>query len=322
MSKRAPELSKEDILKLYETMFKIRAFDEEASRLFVQGLIQGSIHTYIGQEAIAAGFSKNLREEDYLVTTHRGHGHCVAKGGKIDRMYAELLGKSDGYCRGKGGSMHIADLSKGILGAISIVGAGIPLAVGAGLSIKKRKSDQVCVVFFGDGAANEGEFHEGMNLAALWKLPVIFVCENNGYAASVSVRKATCVNDFAVRAVGYGIPGVIVDGMDVFDVYEKSWGAIERARRGEGPSFLECKTYRFLGHSRGDPPYGLYRTKEELEQWMSRDAIKRLRSGDYVADAEATEIEAKVLKEIQAAVKFAKESSPPLPETAFTDVYA
>lgn len=317
-----PELSKEDILQLYETMFKIRAFEEEANRLFVQGLIQGSIHTYIGQEAIAAGFSKNLSKSDYLITTHRGHGHCIAKGGNIDRMYAELMGKSGGYCRGKGGSMHIADLNKGILGAISIVGAGIPIAVGAGLSIKKRKTDQVSVVFFGDGAANQGAFHEGMNLAALWRLPVVFVCENNGYAASVSVKKASCVNDLATRAVGYGIPGVIVDGMNVFDVYGKSWTAIERARKGMGPSFLECKTYRYLGHSRGDPPAGLYRTKEEVEEWTNRDAIKRLRTSDYVSDAEAPNIEARVFAEIQAAVKFAKESPPPLPETAFTEVYA
>ncbi|MFQ5998573.1 MAG: thiamine pyrophosphate-dependent dehydrogenase E1 component subunit alpha [Candidatus Bathyarchaeia archaeon] len=303
-------------------MFKIRAFEEEANRLFVQGLIQGSIHTYIGQEAIAAGFSKNLSKSDYLITTHRGHGHCIAKGGNMDRMYAELMGKSGGYCRGKGGSMHIADLNKGILGAISIVGAGIPIAVGAGLSIKKRKTDQVSVVFFGDGAANQGEFHEGMNLAALWRLPVVFVCENNGYAASVSAKRASSVDDLAARAVGYGIPGVIVDGMDVFDVYDKSWTAIERARKGVGPSFLECKTYRYLGHSRGDPPAGLYRTKEEVEEWTNRDAIKRLKTGHHVDDADASNIAARVFAEIQAAVKFARESPPPLPETAFTEVYA
>ena len=247
------ELTKGKIVDMYRTMKLIRDFEANASRLFAEGKIPGFVHLYIGEEAIATGVCAGLNDDDYITSTHRGHGHIIAKGGDIKYMMAELYGKATGYCKGKGGSMHIADANKGILGANGIVGAGHNIAVGAGLSAKYRGTDQVCVCFFGDGSTNQGTFHEAMNLASIWKLPVIFVCENNLYGISMHQSKHQAIQDVADRAVAYNVPGVIVDGNDVFAVYEAATEAVVRARAGQGPTLIECKTYRHQGHFEGDP---------------------------------------------------------------------
>ncbi|MEW6660840.1 MAG: pyruvate dehydrogenase (acetyl-transferring) E1 component subunit alpha [Bacillota bacterium] len=318
------ELSKGQLLRMYEDMVNIRRFEEKAIEFFTQSLIRGSMHLYIGEEAVAVGVCHALRQDDYIVSTHRGHGHCLAKGADVNRTMAELLGKATGYCKGKGGSMHIADLDTGNLGANGIVAAGIPIAVGAALSAQYRGTDQVAVAFFGDGATNQGVFHEAMNLAAIWKLPVIFVCENNLYGITVPAREAVAVTDIADRAQAYNIPGVIVDGNDVRAVYEAACQAVARARAGKGPILLECKTYRHEGHYKGDPC--VYRTDEEVRQWKERDPIKHLGKvlveEGIATQAELEHIHMKVEQAIEAASAFALESPEPSPEELFQDVFA
>ncbi|HDN05605.1 pyruvate dehydrogenase (acetyl-transferring) E1 component subunit alpha [Candidatus Bathyarchaeota archaeon] len=309
---------------MYRKMFEIRSFEEKVFELYAQNMVPGTIHLYAGEEAVAVGVCSNLRKDDYITSTHRGHGHCIAKGADPKRIMAEILGKKTGYCKGKGGSMHIADFKVGMLGATAVVGAGIPIAMGAGLSIKLRGTDQVVACFFGEGASNQGTFHEGINMAAIWKLPVIFVCENNLYAMGTRQSRVMLIENIADRAASYGIPGVTVDGNDVLAVYEAAREAVERARRGEGPTLIECKTYRHKGHSRVDP--AKYRPKEEVEEWLRKDPIKRLREKllqtNVLAEEEIQRVEEEVSVEIEEAVKFAVESPYPAPEEALEDVYA
>lgn len=307
---------------MYRKMALIRRFEERMYELFSQGKIPGTVHPSIGQEAVAVGVCQALRPQDYVASNHRGHGHSLAKGASPERMMAELLGRATGYCQGKGGSMHVADVGQGILGANGIVGAGIPIAVGAGLSARILGEDRVAVVFFGDGGAAAGACHEGMNLAAIWKLPVVFVCENNLYSLSVPFRKVSPVAELSVRASGYAMPGVTVDGMDALAVYAAAQAAVDRARRGGGPSFIEARTYRFTGHSRGDPNYGPYRSREEWEQWRQRDPLRVLAEGAGLGAAEQEAIQAEVHQIIEDAVAFGLNSPPPDVATALTDIYA
>jgi TPP-dependent pyruvate/acetoin dehydrogenase alpha subunit len=254
-----------------ESLLAIRFFEEAVDGLFARGLMHGTMHLSIGQEAVATGVCAALRQSDYITSTHRGHSHCIAKGADLTRMMAELLAKQTGYCRGRGGSMHIADAKTGNLGANGIVAGGIPIATGAALTQKLRGTDNVVVSFFGDGATNEGAFHEALNLAAVWELPVIFVCENNKYGMSFSTAKSMKVENIAERAAAYGVPGVTVDGNEVDDVYAATVEAVERARSGGGPTLIECITYRHKGHSKSDK--NLYRTKEEIEFWKTQDPV-------------------------------------------------
>jgi len=316
-------LKKEKMIEMYRKMLEIRHFEEKVYDLYGQNLVPGTIHLYAGQEAVAVGVCANLRKDDYITSTHRGHGHCIAKGAHLNKVMAEILGKKTGYCEGKGGSMHIADFSVGTLGATAVVGAGIPIAAGAGLSIKLRKTDQVVVCFFGEGASNQGTFHEGINMAAIWNLPVVFVCENNLYAMGTRQSRVMAIENVADRAAGYGIPGVVVDGNDVMAVYEATHEAVKRARGGGGPTLIECKTYRHKGHSRFDP--ATYRPKEEVEEWLKRDPIKRFRARlletKTLTAEEADEIEQEVVAAVEDAVKFALESPYPAPEQALEQVY-
>ena len=320
--RRSPGLDEAALREWHRRMLVIRKFDEMADKLFQEGHVKGTIHTSIGQEAVSVGVCANLSDEDVVVATHRGHGCAIAKGCDPKAMMAELLGRKTGLCKGKGGSMHIADLPRGLYGANPIVGANIPIATGIGLSFQIEKKPYVCAAFFGDGASNQGTFHEGINMAAIWKLPVIFVCENNGYAVSLSAGRSTAVADIADRARGYDIPGVVVDGMDVLAVYEATKEAAKRARAGKGPSLLEMKTYRFRGHSRGDPPAGVYRTKEELESWLAKDAVARLAKHLKLSKKEVEAANASAEAEIQEAVEFALASDYPAPEEALEDIYA
>lgn len=300
---------------LYEMMFRIRRFEEGVIDLFARGKIPGFLHSYLGEEAIASGACAHLRKDDYIISTHRGHGHILAKGARADLAMAELFGKRTGYCNGKGGSMHIADPDIGILGANGIVGAGILIANGAALSAQYRGTDQVCVCFFGDGASNQGTFHEGLNLAAVWKLPVVFICENNAYAMSTQPCDGLSVQDVSVRAAAYGIPGVTVNGNDVQAVYEAAGAAIEYARAGKGPSLVEAKTYRIRGHYEGDPQ--TYRTREEVDEWRARCPIPSYRDillKSAVSEDELKSIEARVEAELVAAIDFAEKS--PLPDVS------
>ena len=305
-------------------MLEIRLFEEKVFELYGQNLVPGTIHLYAGEEAVAVGVCITLRKEDYITSTHRGHGHCIAKGADLKRTMAEILGKKTGYCKGKGGSMHIADFSIGMLGASAVVGAGLPIAVGAGLSVKLRKTSQVVACFFGEGASNQGTFHESINMASTWKLPVLFVCENNLYA--MGTRQSTVMNieNIADRAVAYGIPGVSVDGNDVLAVYEVTQKAVEGARKNEGPTLIECKTYRHKGHSRVDP--ARYRPKEEVEEWLAKDPVKRFKEKllqtNVLTEDEVQKIEKEVSAEIEEATKFAMQSPYPKPEEALEDVYA
>ncbi len=309
---------------MYRKMLEIRLFEEKVFELYGQNLVPGTIHLYAGEEAVAAGVCSALRMDDYIISTHRGHGHCIAKGADLNRTMAEILGKETGYCKGKGGSMHIADFSIGMLGATAVVGAGLPIAVGAGLSAKLRKTDQVTVCFFGEGASNQGTFHESLNMASTWKLPVIFVCENNLYAMGTRQSRVMNIENVADRAAAYGIQGVATDGNDVLAVYKATSEAVEKARRGEGPTLIECKTYRHKGHSRVDP--AKYRPKEEVQDWLRRDPIKNLK--EYLAreysltDDELQSIEKEAATRIDEAVKFALESPYPKPEEALEDVYS
>ncbi len=308
---------------MYRTMKKIREFETKAAELFAEGRIPGFVHLYIGEEAVATGVSANLKDSDYITSTHRGHGHIIAKGGDLKYMFAELFGRVTGYCKGKGGSMHIADADKGILGANGIVGAGHNIAVGAGLSSKYRGTDQVCVCFFGDGSTNQGTFHESLNMASIWKLPVIFVCENNLYGISMHQSRHQAIQDVADRAVAYNIPGVVVDGNDVLAVYEAANEAIDRARNGQGPTLIECKTYRHRGHFEGDPT--VYRDKEEVQEWLEKDPILRLINymleNNVATEDDIKNINKEIASEIDEAIKFAEESPFPPVEAAVEDIY-
>jgi pyruvate dehydrogenase E1 component alpha subunit len=319
------ELDRKTLLLAYRRMRTIRAFEEKLAELSLAGKLPGFLHLYAGEEATAVGVCLHLSDDDYVASTHRGHGHCIAKGVNPVGMMAELYGKRTGLCKGKGGSMHIADLDLGMLGANGIVGAGIPLATGAGLTARVRGSGQVAVAFFGDGAANQGSFHEALNLASIWNLPVLYVAENNGYGEATPVEYHMRIRDVAVRASSYDIPGLVADGMDFFDVYEKAGEAIARAREGKGPTLLECKTYRYYGHYVGDPL--TYRTKEEAEdvrqqrdplELFERRAVEEM--GLLTAD-ELREVDAEAQRVIAEAVDFAEASETPSPEDVLTDVY-
>ena len=310
--------------RMLELMLRIRRFEEALIETFSEGFVPGFIHTYIGEEAVAAGVCVNLRDIDYIAGTHRGHGHCIAKGVQPDRMMAELMGKKTGTNKGKGGSMHSVDFSRGILGSNGIVASGLPIITGAALSIKMRQTDQVAVAFFGDGASNRGAFHEAVNLAAVWRLPAIFVCEDNGWAISVSKGQSTRAGNLADRAIGYGIPGVNVDGGDVLAVSEAFCQAAERARAGEGPTLIVCDTPRMRGHEEGDPQE--YRPKENIELAKSRDPIKKfseyLISEGLMSEAEIKALDDAIVKEMEAAVAYGKASPWPEPEESLEDLYA
>jgi len=312
------------LLSLYRTMVTIRKFETLAGEMFAAGKIPGFIHLSLGQEASSVGVCSVLRPDDYITATHRSHGHVIAKGGNLKKMFAELMGRKTGYCRGKGGSMHIADFSLGILGANGVVAGGLPIVVGAGLSIKLRGTDQVAVSFFGDGAANRGPFHEALNMAAIWKLPIVFVCENNCFASTTRTSYACSITDIAVRAKGYNMPGVSVDGNDVLAVRQSASDAVARARRGEGPTLLENKTYRLRGHFEGDPQK--YRDQAEVAEWKEKnDPLVRfatiLRKKKVLTSELQREIDVEVEKELKEAVLFAEESEWPRPEEALDDLW-
>jgi acetoin:2,6-dichlorophenolindophenol oxidoreductase subunit alpha len=310
------------LLRIHLTMVRIRQFEQRAIELFMAGELPGFLHSCLGQEAVPAGVCAALREDDYITSTHRGHGHVIAKGLSFDRMMAELYGRTTGYCKGKGGSMHIADFSQGVLGANGIVGAGIPIATGAALSAQMRRSGQVVVAFFGDGATSQGAFHEAANLAAVWNLPVVYVCENNLYAVSTPVSRQMRVNSVAQRAAAYGFPGVTVDGNDPLAVYEAARAAVERARSGGGPTLLECRTYRWMGHYIGDP--ATYRPAEEVAWWKERDPLalfeRKLIETDICSQEEIQRVHEQVRAELEAAIEFARQSPAPAPEDALTDL--
>lgn len=314
----------EEMLRLYRTMCRIRAFETKVQELFAANRIPGFVHLSIGEEAVAAGVSSVLREDDYITSTHRGHGHVLAKGADPRRMMAELFGKRTGCCKGKGGSMHIADFSVGVLGANGVVAGGFPIAVGAGLSCKLRGTDQVVVCYFGDGAANRGPVHEAMNMAGIWKLPIVFVCENNQYASTTPMSYSTSVERIAVRAAGYSMPGVTVDGNDVLAVREAAAQAVARARAKEGPTLLEALTYRLRGHFEGDPQR--YRTKEEVEEAKKRDPIERLaalmRRKRILNRKLEEQVKEEALREMEEAVIFGEQSPYPEPHEALEDLYA
>jgi pyruvate dehydrogenase E1 component alpha subunit len=319
------EISKDKLVSIFRKMCMIRSFEDKLYYLFLNDpTIPGTMHQYNGQEAVAVGVCENLEKEDYITSTHRGHGHCIAKGVSIDKMMAEMYGKSTGCCKGMGGSMHLADFSVGILGATGIVGAGLPIACGAALSSKLRGSNQVTVCFFGDGAANEGSFHESLNLAAIWKLPVVFVCENNLYGFSTPLHKVMAIENISDRASGYGMHGETVDGNNVLAVYRSAREAVRRARDGKCPALIEYKTYRHRGHSRFESAF--YRPKEEVEEWMKRDPIKRFKDflleKNILTEDELTLIENDVTRIIDRSVEFAKNSPSPLPDEPLKYVFS
>jgi pyruvate dehydrogenase E1 component alpha subunit len=306
-------LSRDDVRQALRKMHLIRRFEECAEDTYTRGKSYGTMHLSIGQEATAVGVCIALKDTDYITSTHRGHGHCLAKGADVGRMFAEFLGKETGYCRGRGGSMHIADPSKGNLGANGIVGGGIPIAVGAALTAKKTKSGAVAVSFFGDGANNEGSFHEALNFASVWKLPVVFVCENNQYGMSTSTERSTAVKNIADRARAYAMPGISVDGNSFAEVSDATFVAVERARRGEGPTLIEAKTYRTRGHSRSDR--NRYRTKEEISSWQAKDPIAAF-EGEVLAlglmsSQDIAAIRQEVESEIASGLAFAEASPAP-----------
>jgi TPP-dependent pyruvate/acetoin dehydrogenase alpha subunit len=312
------------LLSIYQKMVTVRKFETLTGELFAAGKIPGFIHLSIGQEGSSVGVCSVLRLDDYIITTHRGHGHVIAKGADLKKMFAELMGRKTGYCKGKGGSMHIADFSLGILGANGVVAGGFPIIIGAGLSIKLRKTDQVAVCFFGDGASNRGPFHEALNMAAIWKLPILFVCENNCYASTTKTSYACSVIDIATRAKGYGIPGVSADGNDVLEVRHAAAEAVDRARRGEGPTLLENKTYRRRGHFEGDPQR--YRDQGEVLEWEQKnDPILRfaavLKKKKILTSDLEREIAVNIEANLKEAVDFAQQSESPSPEEALDDLF-
>ena len=316
-------ISKKKYKEILEKMLLTRRFEEKVSYFFSMGMVHGTTHLYVGEEAVASGVCCALDETDYIESTHRGHGHCISKGIDLNKMMAELRGKETGYCKGKGGSMHIADLSRGNLGANGVVGGGIPLAVGAALTLKMKKRKNIVVCFFGDGATNEGSFHEAVNLASVWKLPVLFVCENNKYGMSTSIKQHMNIDDIALRASSYGIPGVNVDGMDAIAVYEETVKAKKYVLKN-GPMLLVCDTYRYLGHSKSDA--NVYRTKEEIESWKKKDAIKKLEKylvkENVFTQNEIDLIEEDTRRQIEDAVAYAEASADPALETITDDIYA
>jgi pyruvate dehydrogenase E1 component alpha subunit len=309
---------------MFATMSKIRHFERMADRLYASGKVHGTMHLSAGQEAVAVGLGSALQADDYFLNHHRGHGHFIAKNADVNRMMAEFMGKDTGYCRGRGGSMHIADIEANNLGANGIVGGGLSLAVGVGLALQMQRKDQIVVVVFGDGAANEGIFHESLNMAALWKLPVLFVCENNLYGMSMHVDRATAKLPIAQRAEGYGMKWHYIDGNDLLLVYETMRQAVNDVRHGNGPVFVESETYRFFGHSKSDR--NLYRTKEEIEDWRELDPILRIRrsivEAGIITEEQAEEIDQAALKVIEAAVEFAENSPEPDVTTIEEYVYA
>lgn len=318
------DYKKELVEDFYRTMLKIRKFEKKVEQVFLDGEVPGFVHLYIGEEAIATGVCANLTKTDYIASTHRGHGHTLAKGADLNKAMAEIFGRKTGLCKGKGGSMHIADFSVGMLGANGVVGGGFNLAVGAAMAIDFQERKDVAVVFFGDGASNRGTFHEAANMAAIWDLPVVFVCENNEWASTTPHGSQTSVENIADRAVGYGMPSIIVDGNNVFDVYKASKEAIERARQGGGPTLVECKTYRIKGHFVGDPEK--YRTREEVqERFDNNDPIKNFERDvlekNLLTRKEMKEIEEQIVKDIEDALEFARTSPFPDEEELFSDVY-
>jgi pyruvate dehydrogenase E1 component alpha subunit len=318
---------KQDTIKEYEyyllQMLRIRLFEERVMDLLARNIVEGASHLYTGEEAVAVGSCAAIKRSDYITSSHRGHGHCIAKGADLKKMMAEVCGKSTGYCKGRGGSMHICDIESGNLGATGIVGGNIPIATGAGLSIKLKKTEQVCLCFFGDGASNTGAFHESLNMASTWKLPVVYICENNLYGMSVSVQRACPHPDIAMKAEAYCMPSYIVDGMDVLAVKGAVGRFVEKARKGDGPALIECKTYRYFGHSRSDPR--AYRTKEEEAEWKERCPILNLKEkmikARMIDEKKYLELENQVKKEIDEAEKYAMESPYPKPEELYDNVY-
>ena len=312
------------LLAMYAGMLRVRLFEERVRELFAGGRIPGFLHTSVGQEAVAVGAAAALRPDDYVLSTHRGHGHLIAKGGSLRGLMAELYGKANGICHGKGGTMHIADVSVGYLGANGVLAAGCVLAPGVGLSIRHRRSGQVALTFFGDGAANRGPFHEGMNLAALWRLPVIFLCENNRWASTTASALSAAGGSIAARAAGYGVPGETLDGNDVLAVHEAVARAAARARAGDGPSLIEARTIRWVGHFEGDPQ--TYRPRGEAAEGRRTDPIARLArvlgERGLLDDAHAERVRAQVSAEIDDAVAHAEASPLPAPEDALTDLFA
>jgi len=317
------EYSKEQLLWMYQRMRLIREFENRVSGLFAQGKVPGFVHLYAGEEAIGVGVCSQLNDDDFITSTHRGHGHCIAKGVDVKGMMAELYGKAPGACKGKGGSMHIADVDKGMLGANGIVGAGGPLACGSALMAQVKGTDQVTICFFGDGAAEQGTIHESMNLASIWNLPVVFVCENNGYAQTTPAHYHCAAEDIADRATAYDIPGFSVDGTDIFAVAEAAAEAIARARRGEGPTLVECKAFRYYGHFEGDNLS--YFTEEERARNRERDPIDKFKEGvlerGLLSEEDLDRIDAWAEKSIDDAIEFAEEAPYPDPEDCLTDVY-
>ena len=309
---------------MYRKMYAIRAFEEKVEALFAAGELPGFVHLYLGQEACATGVCANLTPQGYITSTHRGHGHCIAKGGALDRMMAELYAKKTGYNKGKGGSMHLASTDIGILGANGINAGGMPLAVGAALSAKLQKNGRVAVSFLGDGASNQGTFHESLNLAAALCVPVVFVCENNQFAVGTRITESTKIKDIAMRAAGYGMPGAVADGMNVVKVYEAAGELIEAARKGKGPALLELKTWRFRGHFQGEP--ATYRKKEEEDEWLKKDPLDisaaALSDLKLLNAARIAEIRKEVEAELARAVEFGRTSPSPEPADALLDVFA
>jgi len=316
-------IEKETLVTMYRKMLEIRRFEEKVWHLFGRNLIPGTLHLYIGEEAVAVGVCANLKIDDYITSTHRGHGHCIAKGADLKKTMAEILGKKTGYCKGKGGSMHVADAALGNLGATAVVGSAIPIAVGAALSCQLRGTKQVVACFFGDGASNNGTFHEALNMAAIWRLPVLFVCENNLYAMGTRISNVTAIENIADRASAYGMLGVIVDGNDVIEVYRAAKEAVDRARNGGGPTLIECKTYRHKGHSRFDP--AKYRPPDEVEEWMKKDPILRFKNTlieeGVLTEKQADEIDRQITETVEEAAQFAVKSPYPQPEEALEDVF-
>ncbi|MHB1377850.1 MAG: thiamine pyrophosphate-dependent dehydrogenase E1 component subunit alpha [Candidatus Humimicrobiaceae bacterium] len=308
------KLSKEMQISMLQKITEIRRFEERTVQFYQRSKIWGYLHPYIGEEAVAVGACMALKKEDYIISTHRGHGHAIAKGADLNKMMAELFGKSTGYCKGRGGSMHIADTELGMLGANGIVGGGVPISVGAGFSCKMEKKGRVVICFFGDGAANSGAFHEALNMSAIFKLPVIYICENNLYAISMCSRESVAGGNIAGRAKGYGIPGYKIDGSNVIDIYEAVEKAVDNARKGNGPTLIEAETYRFLGHHPNDP--AAYRPKDEAEnERLNRDCLKnfkkKLINDRIITEEQFIEMEKDIEKRIDAAVEFAENSPEP-----------
>ena len=319
-------MNKSELVEMLRKMILIREFDELAIKLRTEGKIYGVVHPCVGQEAIAVGVCANLTDADRVTSTHRGHGHCIAKGADIKRMMAELFGRVDGYCKGKGGSMHIADFAVGMLGANGIVGGGLPMATGAALAAQLEGKGNVAVCFFGDGAVAEGEFHESLNISSVWKLPIVFVCENNQYAANNAIGVQHQVTDVAVHANSYGMPGLSIDGNDVLAVYEAARAAVDRARRGEGPFLLECKTYRWYAHSVRNTRPPETRPAAEIAKWKERDPIARLAAGliaqRLISESDLGNLQRQVHTDLQEAVAFADASPFPDPRDILADMFA